>query len=343
MNNIIYPKWPNFQIVCNLLSSIKLSATDLKIIAVAAMIFIIIAGLAIRIFKSMKLREVALPQLTSFNGERVCFELDMQTKIPSCLIFSEANCRFADILCPVATQVKIAGQNDEIYLHANHVSLEQLTFIAAQYPKVSQIPLFWRAASAASLVIDLTNDGDMKKGLQAYHPSLNEEISVAGLQIKCVSKQFFQNIPFPVYTYSVKGLAEDGVEVEPHQVARLHYEGWGDHQGITPDDLDQLLAVIEHYQKQSGLPVLIHCRAGVGRTGTLIVARAVKHLIDQGVINSPASLKEHLYRLVLEGRWQRGPSFVQTPPQMELIWTWGSRTLLKKGIPSPRLFLQSAH
>lgn len=347
MNNVIYPRL-NFQIVSNISSHVKLSAINLKIIAVAAIILFIIAGLAFRIYRSMKSREVVLyppvvsQEIPPFNVPEVFLNLQQKTKKVPSIMYSETNCRFTDVLCPVDTQVKITGQN-RIYLHANHVSLAGLNFIASQYPKIVQFPFFWRAASKASLVIDLTNRADMKKGLQSYHPPLNEEISLDVVQVKCLSKQFFQNIAFPLYTYSVEGLpAEDGVQEGPHQISRLHYEGWSDHSSTTADDLDSLLAIIEHYQKESGLPVLIHCRAGVGRTGTFIVIRAIKQLIDQGVINSPSSLKAHLCRLILEGRQQRGPFFVQTLPQLEVLWTWGLRYFQKKGRPSPQLILQPA-
>jgi protein tyrosine phosphatase len=118
-------------------------------------------------------------------------------------------------------------------------------------------------------------------------------------------------------------------DVEPDfqfDIARLHYEGWNDFEGISEDDLDKLIAVIMNYQKDSSQPVIVHCRAGVGRSGTLIVACALMHLMKQKKVDS-SNLMEHLYRLILEGRKQRGPNFVQQPLQFEALCRWSWRAL----------------
>ena len=61
---------------------------------------------------------------------------------------------------------------------------------------------------------------------------------------------------------------------EALQVTQLHFKGWPDH-GVpeSPDALLRLRAVMDKRRQASKdhkAPVLVHCSAGVGRTGTLI-------------------------------------------------------------------------
>ena len=56
-------------------------------------------------------------------------------------------------------------------------------------------------------------------------------------------------------------------------VSHLHYMAWPDH-GV-PDNVMSLIAFIRHVRKLHPVshqqPLLVHCSAGVGRTGTLIL------------------------------------------------------------------------
>ena len=100
-------------------------------------------------------------------------ELESKTKDNlSYVPLNLASCRFADILCPSHTHVRVLGSNSWNYLHANHVKLEGKHFIATQYPM--QMELFWRMCQKTSLILDLTNSGDMKKGLIPYAPVQGE-------------------------------------------------------------------------------------------------------------------------------------------------------------------------
>ncbi len=243
----------------------------------------------------------------------------------------EENCRFGNILCPRATLVKLPGTSDDHYLHANHVELEGQHFIAAQYPVVSRWSMFWSLCEQVSLVIDLTNGSDMQKIIDAYYPEEDstEEQEYGDFLLKCEKRKDLEGINASVYTYHVKNKneqkAKNSDEPQGFHVDRLHYKGWRDHLGITEDDLDQIIAVIESY-KDADKPVVVHCRAGVGRTGVVVVAYALADLIKRKKINE-SNLMDHIKRLILEGRTKRGEEFVQTEEQLEALWKWSWRRL----------------
>lgn len=66
---------------------------------------------------------------------------------------------------------------------------------------------------------------------------------------------------------------------EVRQVKHFHFVAWPDH-GV-PSELESLDRFIEDLQieEENGKPVVIHCSAGVGRTGTLIALSQLKHII----------------------------------------------------------------
>ena len=60
---------------------------------------------------------------------------------------------------------------------------------------------------------------------------------------------------------------------KPVTVTHMHYTAWPDH-GV-PDNVMSLISFIHHIRKLHPVsrdsPLLVHCSAGVGRTGTLIL------------------------------------------------------------------------
>ena len=66
-------------------------------------------------------------------------------------------------------------------------------------------------------------------------------------------------------------------------VTHLHYTAWPDH-GV-PDNVMSLIAFIRHVRKLHPIshqqPLLVHCSAGVGRTGTLILLDIIMQQIKR--------------------------------------------------------------
>lgn len=246
-------------------------------------------------------------------------ELTAKLKIES-LPIKMTCCRFTNIECPKETHVPVdvlpEGEIGD-YLHANHVKLGGRHFIAAQYPIFPES--FWKVCKDSRLIIDLTNQADMNKGLFAYAQDNTIAFSGDTLQVYREKKKEIDKLNATHYLYKIK--ENNSSKEEISVMERLHYKAWPDFGGINAEDLDALVDQINQNPTNSDLPVVVHCRAGVGRTGTIIVASVLKPMILAGTV-TPFNLKEKMGEIILEGRKQRGPMFVQSYDQLQALCEW---------------------
>ena len=116
-------------------------------------------------------------------------------------------------------------------------------------------------------------------------------------------------------TLSVKSEKYGELEVE-----QLHYTEWPDHG--CPQGEKQVLQLIEQMNslRVPESPILLHCSAGCGRTGTVIALNIIRELINQKVgpgklsrltVNFQKITEINVQQLVLDLRRQR-TSMVQT-------------------------------
>jgi protein tyrosine phosphatase len=241
------------------------------------------------------------------------------------------NHRFIDIRCPKKTAVSIAGH----YLHANKVGegIAKRIFIASQAPLKKDNETFWKAIfESDSTIFDLTTLKDQREGgVTKYYPNeLNKTIKYGSISVKLIE------VNGHTYTYQAENSETGAVK----NIKRCHYADWIDFGAVS---LPALCALIHEVETLSPNPkdlVWIHCRAGVGRTGTLITALILKEKIESGEINKD-NLDNSIVDLIIELRKQRGPAFVQQKSQLDLIRKYGN-FLIKQSSPSQHKWLTSA-
>ena len=243
--------------------------------------------------------------------------------------YSEETHRFKNILCRKETIVDKA-------LNANRIKIAmQPIAIACQYPRPSQIEshLGMLYENRATLLCILSSPEEIKKTqkdaenapylMEKIMPNYHLETMQYG-DYRVSSKRreqvhFGRHLTSSVYDLSVHNQKEGKTITIP----MIHVENWQDHQAISAEALKELAqkvlsesATMKKAYKNSRsfsnpdkcLPI-IHCRAGVGRTGTLIAEMAMQSM----------SKEIPLEKIITDMRESRNEHMVQTQEQMNLL------------------------
>lgn len=224
----------------------------------------------------------------------------------------EVNHRFSDVPCPKKTAVLVEG----CYLHANNlgkgISTDQ-RFIASQAPLEKDFEIFWKAIlKNQAAIFDLTTPRD--SGITKYYPEeLNSAINYGSISVKLTKFNSKTSI------YQITNTKTGTIKT----IKRYHYTDWKDFGAISVSSLDTLVKEAERMRLKSKDLLWVHCRAGVGRTGTLITAIILKEKIINGEITKD-NLDSSLLDLIVKLRKQRGPSFVQEKVQLNLLYEYAN-------------------
>ena len=211
---------------------------------------------------------------------------------------------FSDILCPEKTVLRVGDR----MIHGNWVEMpDGHSYIATQAPHILDHGLFWKAAfENDGFIVDITT---LRDGIRPYYPTEGVEFYTESKVEISNSESLAEN--FTLYTYQIT------VGEETREVQRLHFSDWKDFDGTSMETLDQLVEIITEKLGEQKTPI-IHCRAGVGRTGTLISVITLRNLLNQGKI-SAENINERIEQVIMQGRKCRGPAFVQNTKQFDVI------------------------
>ncbi|KAJ7370196.1 Tyrosine-protein phosphatase non-receptor type 3 [Desmophyllum pertusum] len=223
--------------------------------------------------------------------------------------------RYRDILPYDDSRVKLyKGKND--YINANYVSMDIAArevinrYIAAQGPLEKTCGDFWQMVweQEASLVIMLTTTVERGRvKCHQYWPEGEETLTFGDLEIICTKIRDFS----PSYIYR-EMYVTDSKSLRSRVVVQLQYIAWPDHD--VPDDSTDFLEfihIVRHYREGTNTPSVLHCSAGVGRTGVLIFMETAFNMIEGAEPIFPLEI-------VRKMRDQRC-SLIQTPGQFIFV------------------------
>lgn len=204
--------------------------------------------------------------------------------------------RYSDVLCLDHSRVMLPQKEDDPsadYINANFVDgyMQKNAYISTQGPLPRTFGDFWRMVWQCQVLTIVMTTKAMERGrvkCGQYWP-LDEEGELQIEEFVIINTAIEQN-----REYSITGLLVHNTQTqESRQVTHLQFTSWPDY-GIPPSSgfLDFLFRVRacqadavklmepEWQGHPLGPPIVVHCSAGIGRTGTFITTDINLHRLD---------------------------------------------------------------
>ncbi|XP_018325453.1 tyrosine-protein phosphatase non-receptor type 9 isoform X2 [Agrilus planipennis] len=211
--------------------------------------------------------------------------------------------RYTDVLCYDHSRVilsEIDGDRDSDYIHANFVDgyKQKNAFINTQGPLPKTTPDFWRMIwEQHCLVIVMTTrvmERSRPKCHQYWEPDIDGEVTYGIYTIKTVAIDANTD-----YTNTMLKITNNKTE-ECREVSHWQFTSWPDY-GV-PHSARAMLDFLEKVRNQQtamvaalgdtwaghprGPPIVVHCSAGIGRTGTFCTLDiCISRLEDVGTVD----------------------------------------------------------
>uniref|UniRef100_A0A8C8FU58 Receptor-type tyrosine-protein phosphatase C n=1 Tax=Oncorhynchus tshawytscha TaxID=74940 RepID=A0A8C8FU58_ONCTS len=181
--------------------------------------------------------------------------------------------RYVDILPYDYNRVQLTSGNGETgcdYINASFIDgfKESKKYIAAQGPKEETVGDFWRMVweQQSSIIVMVTRCEESNRNKCAqYWPSPEREVEIfEGFVVKLNREEHC-----PDYIIRHLSLTNKREKSAEREVTHIQFTSWPDH-GVPgePHLLLKLRRRVNAFKNLFSGPIVIHCSAGVGRTGT---------------------------------------------------------------------------
>lgn len=167
----------------------------------------------------------------------------------------------------------------EDYINASHVKIGNQPFLVTQGPLTHTVKDFWNMVydNKSPIIVNLTMPIENGRVKCEKYWNLEEETTFSnGLTVARESSEeiipsqkdgFRDSICIRKFIITKEGEMD-------HPITQLHYQYWPDHGAPDLELLEKLIAQVNEQLKISHLesppPIVIHCSAGIGRSGTFL-------------------------------------------------------------------------
>lgn len=220
--------------------------------------------------------------------------------------------RYSNVIAQELTRVKLKSEGSDSsctqdYINANHFRSGSAHFILTQAPLPSTFSDFWKMIwqQNSKVVVMLTRFSEgIKTKADSYWPSAGNSLTFGNVTVQHLSHYFSQEYQLHTRLFQL----ECGSQTRT--ITHLQLDSWPDF-GV-PSGYKHILHLshmVSLIQSQSGErnPIVVHCSAGLGRTGTFATLHVA---LTQG-----GSVRD-IVRTVREAR----PGSVQTLAQYQYIY-----------------------
>ncbi|XP_064225034.1 tyrosine-protein phosphatase non-receptor type 13 isoform X7 [Aotus nancymaae] len=189
--------------------------------------------------------------------------------------------RYKNILPYDATRVPLGDEGG--YINASFIKIpvgkEEFVYIACQGPLPTTVGDFWQMIweQKSTVIAMMTQEVEGEKiKCQRYWPNILGKTTMVSNRLRLALVRMQQLKGFVVRVMTL----EDIQTREVRHISHLNFTAWPDHDTPSqPDDLLTFISYMRHIHKSG--PIITHCSAGIGRSGTLICIDVVLGLISQ--------------------------------------------------------------
>lgn len=188
-------------------------------------------------------------------------------------------------------------------------------YIAAQGCLPSTVEDFWRMVFQENSRIIVMTTKEVERGRNKctrYWPDPDTTKDISTFHVR-----YLKEFEYSDYTLREFELTSETNPI-PRTIYQFHYTGWPDH-GVPKDPSPVLNILHEVNARQQSIPsagpIIVHCSAGIGRTGTFIVIDTLINMIKEQGLDCEIDISKSIQIV----RAQRS-GMVQTEAQYEFIY-----------------------
>ncbi|CAG2102564.1 unnamed protein product, partial [Medioppia subpectinata] len=241
---------------------------------------------------------------------------------------NRAKNRYKNILPFDYTRVLLRDYDNTVgadYINANIITIDdennspdndKKTYIATQGPLTTTSNDFWWMVWQESCHVIVMTTKEIERGKNKcvrYWPDRGQTKEFGKIVVKTISEK-----PTIDYTLREFSVSKEMETKESRTIYHYHFTAWPDH-GVPSDPGCVLNFLHDVNRKQEAIddagPVIVHCSAGIGRTGTFIV---IDQIIEQ-IKRHGLDCEIDIQRTIQMVRSQRS-GMVQTEAQYKFVY-----------------------
>ncbi|XP_019645297.1 PREDICTED: receptor-type tyrosine-protein phosphatase U-like [Branchiostoma belcheri] len=218
-------------------------------------------------------------------------------------VYNKKKNRYGNIVTYDHSRVVIGCDPSSDYINASYIKgyKKERMYIAAQGPNKATIADLWRMAwqEKSPCIVMVTNLMENNKvKCERYWPGNTHTQEYGDFGVTCMREDIYTD-----FTMRKFHLFQASDNTNFHEIYQYQFTAWPDH-GV-PTYASPLMAlrnkVKEHVTPESG-PIIVHCSAGVGRTGTFIMLDMMMEMFKEeelvDIFNSVNQLREQRINMV---------------------------------------------
>ena len=258
--------------------------------------------------------------------------IDYNEKYMTRLLDDDETCRYKNIRCYQDNFVKISTPHEAINASWIHYPYEK-SFISAQAPLKNTIDDFWTMCFDHNIntVIMLCNleEKGKEKCTEYWENEKKDILDSTALEsifdINYTTEQINDDITIRNIDIRYKNKENNNGK----KIKQIHYGSWPDHQSVDLQSIyGNILFMFNLVDNEIGHnPIVVHCSAGVGRTGTFIALyNLYRDILNQLHNTKNKRITINLMNLVRKMKEMR-MHLVETDEQYKLIYQFVSKFL----------------